>query len=127
MERAEFADALRKSHLFAGLGREAPREISAALIVQSWPKMRQITGPSDTSDRFFIVIDGRVKVTRSNAHEGRDLTLAREIPKRADVIIERWHDLSAQQAHSVAPHMQVFRERIGGAIVSTTLHVLSPA
>ncbi|MDE2052002.1 MAG: antibiotic biosynthesis monooxygenase [Gammaproteobacteria bacterium] len=54
---------------------------------------------------------------------------ARQIPLRADVItvIERWRDVPALQAHSAAPHMQAFRQRIGDAIVSTTLQVLSPA
>lgn len=74
-ERAEGLEALRKSPLFVGLSREALKEISAALVAQSWPRARQIIGPSATSDRFFVVIDGRVKITRSNSHEGRDLTL----------------------------------------------------
>lgn len=54
---------------------------------------------------------------------------ARQIPMRLDVItvIERWRDLPALQAHSVAPHMQAFRQRIGDAVISTTLQVLSPA
>jgi quinol monooxygenase YgiN len=54
---------------------------------------------------------------------------ARQISLRPDVVtvIERWRDVPALQAHSVAPHMQAFRRRIGDAIVSTTLQVLSPA
>lgn len=55
--------------------------------------------------------------------------LARQVPARPDVVtvIERWRDLAALQAHSVAPHMRAFRERIVDAVVSTTLQVLSPA
>ena len=53
---------------------------------------------------------------------------ARQIPHRPDVvtIIERWRDLAAMQAHSAAPHMQAFRQRIGDAVLSTALQVLSP-
>ncbi len=54
---------------------------------------------------------------------------ARQTPLRPDVVtvIERWRDLAALQAHSGAPHMRAFRQRIGEAVVSTTLQVLSPA
>jgi quinol monooxygenase YgiN len=54
---------------------------------------------------------------------------ARQIPIRADVVtvIERWRDPAALRAHSAAPHMGAFRQRIGDAIVSTMLQVLSPA
>lgn len=75
MARAQVLDALKRSPLFVGLSREALREISAALVIQSWPRMRQIVGRSVTTDRFFLVVEGRVKITRSSAHEGRDLTL----------------------------------------------------
>jgi CRP-like cAMP-binding protein len=75
MERTLVLDALRRSPLFAGLSREALREVSAALITQSWPLRRQIIGRSDTTGRFFLVVEGRVKISRSNAHDGRDLTL----------------------------------------------------
>lgn len=75
LKRGQDLDALRKSPLFAGSSHEALREISAALVAQSWARTQQIIGRSDTNDRFFIVIDGRVKITRSNSHEGRNLTL----------------------------------------------------
>ncbi len=75
MERARVLDALRHSPLFAGLSREAIREVSTALMSQSWPARRQILGRSDTTGRFFLVAEGRVKITRSNAHDGHDLTL----------------------------------------------------
>ena len=32
-------------------------------------------GRSDSTNRFFLVVEGRVKITRSNAHDGHDLTL----------------------------------------------------
>lgn len=55
--------------------------------------------------------------------------LAPQIPVRADVVtmVECWRDLPALQAHSVAPHMQAFRQRVADVVVSTSLQVLSPA
>lgn len=55
--------------------------------------------------------------------------LTRQLPARPDVVtvIERWRDVPALQAHSVAAHMQAFRQRISDAVVSTTLQVLLPA
>jgi len=54
---------------------------------------------------------------------------SRQIPARPDVvtIIERWRDLPALREHSVAPHMQTFRQRISDAVVSTSLQVVTPA
>lgn len=53
----------------------------------------------------------------------------RQIPIRPDVItiIEQWRDVAALTAHSKAPHMQAFRQKVADAVVSTTLQVLSPA
>lgn len=55
--------------------------------------------------------------------------LAGQIVVRPDVVtfIERWRDLAALQAHSTAPHMQAFRQRVADAVVSTAIQVLSPA
>ncbi len=54
--------------------------------------------------------------------------LGRQIATRPDAVtfIERWRDLSALQAHSTAPHMHAFRQRIADTVVSTALQVLSP-
>jgi quinol monooxygenase YgiN len=54
--------------------------------------------------------------------------LARQIGLRADVvtILERWHSVAALQAHSTAPHMQGFRERVASLVRSTELQVLQP-
>ena len=51
-----------------------------------------------------------------------------QIPLRPDVvtIIERWSNLEALKAHSVAAHMQAFRARTVDFVVGTTLQVLRP-
>lgn len=43
------------------------------------------------------------------------------------VVVEKWRDLPALQAHLVAPHMTVYRERVRDLVISTTLQVLEPA
>jgi quinol monooxygenase YgiN len=55
--------------------------------------------------------------------------LARQGELRADVVtvVEKWRDLQALGAHSVAPHMLEFRERCKELVVSTALQVLEPA
>lgn len=58
-----------------------------------------------------------------------DSGMSRQGSLRPDTvcIIERWSDLDALKAHSVAPHMQVFRDGIADAVQATDLQVLAPA
>ena len=53
----------------------------------------------------------------------------RQTPLRPDVItiLERWRDLEALRAHSGAPHMLAFRQRVAELVVATSLQVLTPA
>lgn len=73
--QVQYIDALSASPVFAGLERSALSEISDALTLESWPKGCQILAPSSPADRFRIILRGRVKMTRSNGANGRDLTL----------------------------------------------------
>ncbi len=66
---------LQRSPLFAGLRGPALAEIADALATETWSRKRQIVGPSQTAKRFRIIVRGRVKITRCNSHEGRELTL----------------------------------------------------
>jgi quinol monooxygenase YgiN len=43
------------------------------------------------------------------------------------VVVEKWASLAALQAHSVAPHMKAYGERVKDLIADRTIHVLSPA
>jgi quinol monooxygenase YgiN len=51
-----------------------------------------------------------------------------QIPLRPDVVIvvEKWRDLAALRAHSVAPHMDEYRERVRGMMKKVTLQILEP-
>ncbi len=66
---------LKESPLFAGLEPRVLREIAAVFGVESFRKGAQILVPADTSKYFRIVTRGRVKVTRSNSQNARELTL----------------------------------------------------
>ena len=41
--------------------------------------------------------------------------------------IEKWRDAAALKAHSQAPHMNSYREKVQDLIASRAVHVLSPA
>lgn len=68
-------DALLESPLVAGVDARTLAALARSLVAESWAKGRQILGPSDSVERFRIIVEGRVKVTRSNASDGRDLTI----------------------------------------------------
>ena len=42
------------------------------------------------------------------------------------VIVEKWRDLPALEAHLAAPHMTAYRTRVRTLVLKTTLHVLAP-
>ncbi len=70
-----YIDDLAASPIFAGLDRNALEEIAGALTLESWPKGCEILAPSSAPDRFRVVLRGRVKISRSNGANGRDVTL----------------------------------------------------
>jgi quinol monooxygenase YgiN len=55
--------------------------------------------------------------------------VAAQPPLRPDVVVvvEKWRDLAALQAHSVAPHMAAFRVQAKDYIQSVSLQILNPA
>lgn len=56
-------------------------------------------------------------------------SIGAQIPYRNDVvvIVERWRDLAALEAHLVAPHMTPYRAEVKPLVVSTKLQILEPA
>jgi quinol monooxygenase YgiN len=52
-----------------------------------------------------------------------------QIPLRENVVtvVEKWADVPALKAHSVAPHMQEYRTRVKDYVKGTTLQILEPA
>ncbi len=43
------------------------------------------------------------------------------------VVIEKWESADALRAHSAAPHMAAYGEKVKASIVGRVLHILSPA
>ena len=68
-------DVLKQSPLFAGLDRKTLKEMGDALALESYPSKCDIMPPAQTIERFYVIARGRVKITRSNEHDGRELTL----------------------------------------------------
>lgn len=52
-----------------------------------------------------------------------------QIPVRPDtvVIVEKWRDQAALEAHAVAPHMTPYRESIKDFVVQISAQILVPA
>jgi len=51
-----------------------------------------------------------------------------QVPLRPDVvtIVEKWEDLSALEAHAVAPHMTPYRDRIKNYVIRISAQILEP-
>lgn len=71
----EAVEILAQSPLFTGVDHQTLEALAADLTIQTHPKNCDILLPAGTSERFYILLRGRIKVTRSNEHDGRELTL----------------------------------------------------
>ena len=56
-----------------------------------------------------------------------DLSNQAEIGPDKVVVVEKWEDLDALKAHSVAPHMQAYRANVKDYVLGVHLLVLDPA
>ncbi len=58
-----------------------------------------------------------------------DSGIAVQMPPRANVVlvIEKWSDLPALQAHLAAPHMTPYREAVKDFVRGVQLQILQPA
>ena len=68
-------DQLAKSPLFHGLDRRVLADIVPLLDVEQWSSRQVVMSPEATCKRFYVLLQGRVKVTRQNPGTGRELTL----------------------------------------------------
>ncbi len=52
-----------------------------------------------------------------------------QIPVRSNTVtvVEKWESLDHLAAHSVAPHMESYRERVADYVQSVSLQILTPA
>lgn len=49
------------------------------------------------------------------------------VRENAVIVVEKWRDLAALEAHLMAPHMLAYRGRVKAMVTSTQLQVLEPA
>lgn len=56
-----------------------------------------------------------------------DIAAQSELGADTVVIIEKWNDVAALKAHSVAPHMLEYREKVKNLVKGMTLRILEPA
>ena len=71
----ELLTVLRASPLFAGIDSPTLRRLLAAMSEESTPARRQLMGPAQSTEHFRVIVSGRVKIVRSSAEDGRELTL----------------------------------------------------
>jgi quinol monooxygenase YgiN len=64
-----------------------------------------------------------------NAAIDTPTTIPVQVPSRPEVVIviEKWVDVAALQAHLHAPHMAEYRTRVKDYVVKVSLQVLEPA
>ena len=68
-------NAIVNGPLFEGVDRQTVSSITDSLAEESWSKGQLIMGAADSIESFRIVIEGRVKIVRSNSQDGHELTL----------------------------------------------------
>jgi CRP/FNR family transcriptional regulator, cyclic AMP receptor protein len=66
---------LSRSPLFRDVDPAVFHEMLCSLSPEHWPRHRVVMDPQQAVDRFFVLLSGRVKVTRQNASTGREVTL----------------------------------------------------
>jgi len=71
----EPVEVMAASPLFAGIGAAALKHMAGAFVRESWPKGREIANPQECARRFRLIVNGRVKITRANPVDGREITL----------------------------------------------------
>ncbi len=70
-----FENAIATSPLLSGVDPLTVRSIAGSLTEEHWSKGRLLMGTADSVESFRLIIEGRVRIVRSNSHEGRELTL----------------------------------------------------
>lgn len=98
-------DALAASPVFAGVAPEAVRTIAGALAPECWAGRRVVMRPDQTVERFYMLRKGRVKITRQNMRNGREITLFLLGPGDGFNVVTlldgRLHDVSAETLEPV--------------------------
>ncbi len=68
-------NVLQKSPLFKNIGEEQLTEMLASFHYETWTKNSPAMNSKDTLRRFYVILSGRMKVSRINSDTGRELTI----------------------------------------------------
>jgi CRP/FNR family transcriptional regulator, cyclic AMP receptor protein len=68
-------EVMAASPLFAGIGPVALNQMAPAFARESWHKGHEIANPRECARRFHLIVKGRVKITRANPVDAREITL----------------------------------------------------
>lgn len=71
----EAVEVMAASPLFAGIGPGVLKQMAPAFVREFWLKGRQIASPQGCARRFRLIVSGRVKITRANLADAREITL----------------------------------------------------
>ncbi|MEC4684920.1 MAG: Crp/Fnr family transcriptional regulator [Nitrospirota bacterium] len=66
---------LRQSELFGRLDQAVVQEMLLSFQRETWPKKSTVMHPEQTIRRFYVIISGRVKMTRVNPDTGKEFTI----------------------------------------------------
>lgn len=106
LDREKAIAVLAASPLLKGISPATLNEMLAALKLERWPRHCAVMSPQQTVDRFYVVIEGRVKITRQNLRTAREVTLFLLGPGDGFNVISlldgRKHEVSAETLDSVA-------------------------
>lgn len=69
-------EVLKQSELFGQLNESILKEMLASFQRETWKKRSIVMEPEQTVLKFYVIMSGRVKVTRSNPVTGREFTLS---------------------------------------------------
>jgi CRP/FNR family cyclic AMP-dependent transcriptional regulator len=116
------------SPLFSGIDRNTLKEMTGILVRETWPKGCDIQGTLDPIQRFRIIVRGRVKITRSNSDNGREVTLWLQGPGDAFDIInlldDEAHPICAwglDEVETLAAPVSIFREWLAQSVQFRTV------
>ncbi|HEC97005.1 MAG TPA: Crp/Fnr family transcriptional regulator [Nitrospirae bacterium] len=67
--------ALKESALFGNLAKPVIQDMLLSFRMETWRSGATIMDPEETVRRFYVLISGRVKITRTNPDTGREFIL----------------------------------------------------
>lgn len=69
------ASLLSGSPIFKDVDADTVGDMVEALTKERWPERSVVMTPEKTVERFYVLLGGRVKITRQNQKTGREVTL----------------------------------------------------